>query len=227
MTEHDNADEVTRLRAEVERYQDRQARLADRLHDANNAARDMRARAESAEAALTRVRECAAELERDRDVCLEWIADRSRHVDPDHPTRLSAMADMLNQHASRIRAALDPASPATRPSPAPADDEALTVCIAHGCFVPCRKDGEHRLSVNPFWVKSVRDYQGSADQSLTWEPAWERTGTGAAPSEGHSEARCHADRDGDCNWSQCPQLRDGEPVASGRHCPLDIGDGGS
>jgi hypothetical protein len=64
----------------------------------------------------------------------------------------------------------------------------VTVCIAHGCFVPCRKDGEHRLSVNPFWVKSVRDYQGSADRSLTWEPAWERTRTGAAPSEGHSEA---------------------------------------
>jgi hypothetical protein len=32
---------------------------------------------------------------------------------------------------------------------------------------------------------------------------------------------CHADRDGDCSWSECPQLRDGEPVATGRHCPLD------
>ena len=34
--------------------------------------------------------------------------------------------------------------------------------------------------------------------------------------------RCAADRDGDCSHSQCPQLRDGEPVKSGRHCPLDV-----
>lgn len=32
---------------------------------------------------------------------------------------------------------------------------------------------------------------------------------------------CHADSDGDCEWSECPQLRDGEPKATGRHCPLD------
>lgn len=32
---------------------------------------------------------------------------------------------------------------------------------------------------------------------------------------------CHAARDGDCYWAECPQLRDGEPVATGRHCPLD------
>lgn len=38
----------------------------------------------------------------------------------------------------------------------------------------------------------------------------------AAPSAG-----CHAGNDGDCSWSACPQLRDGEPASSGRHCPLD------
>lgn len=27
--------------------------------------------------------------------------------------------------------------------------------------------------------------------------------------------------DGDCAWEGCPQLRDGEPEATGRHCPLD------
>lgn len=32
---------------------------------------------------------------------------------------------------------------------------------------------------------------------------------------------CQAGGDGDCKWSACPQLRDGEPAASGRHCPLD------
>jgi hypothetical protein len=33
--------------------------------------------------------------------------------------------------------------------------------------------------------------------------------------------RCAAARDGDCSHAQCPQLRDGEPRATGRHCPLD------
>jgi protein gp37 len=33
--------------------------------------------------------------------------------------------------------------------------------------------------------------------------------------------RCHADRDGDCNHPGCPQIRDGEPIKTGRHCPLD------
>ena len=31
---------------------------------------------------------------------------------------------------------------------------------------------------------------------------------------------CHAGRDGDCTWSGCPQLRDGEPKATGRNCPF-------
>lgn len=33
---------------------------------------------------------------------------------------------------------------------------------------------------------------------------------------------CQSDRDGYCKWSECPQLRDGEPEKSGRHCPLDL-----
>lgn len=38
----------------------------------------------------------------------------------------------------------------------------------------------------------------------------------AAPIE-----RCAAARDGECFHAQCPQLKDGEPVKSGRHCPID------
>jgi hypothetical protein len=33
---------------------------------------------------------------------------------------------------------------------------------------------------------------------------------------------CHANRDGECDWEHCPQLRDGEPIKTARHCPLDI-----
>ena len=33
--------------------------------------------------------------------------------------------------------------------------------------------------------------------------------------------RCHGSRDGECVAPSCPQLRDNEPAATGRHCPLD------
>jgi len=36
-----------------------------------------------------------------------------------------------------------------------------------------------------------------------------------------SITHCQADCDGDCAWEHCPQLRDNEPFATGRHCPLD------
>lgn len=49
------------------------------------------------------------------------------------------------------------------------------------------------------------------------------------PADGHvcstaELSRCHANRDGDCCHAECPQLRDGEPRATGRHCPLDVRD---
>ncbi len=40
-------------------------------------------------------------------------------------------------------------------------------------------------------------------------------------TEPEKENRCHAARDGDCIWQDCPQNRDGEPRKSGRHCPYD------
>lgn len=33
---------------------------------------------------------------------------------------------------------------------------------------------------------------------------------------------CHSAKDGECEWAHCPQIRDGEPDKSGRHCPLDL-----
>ena len=36
--------------------------------------------------------------------------------------------------------------------------------------------------------------------------------------------RCQADDDDECDYDRCPQLRDGEPAKSGRHCPLDVCD---
>lgn len=34
--------------------------------------------------------------------------------------------------------------------------------------------------------------------------------------------RCHAYDDGYCDWASCPQLRDGEPHASARPCPIGV-----
>jgi len=33
--------------------------------------------------------------------------------------------------------------------------------------------------------------------------------------------RCRSARDGECEWRECPQERDREPSATGRHCPYD------
>ena len=51
------------------------------------------------------------------------------------------------------------------------DPDALTVCIEHGRFVPCRREVGCYVSQNPYWVKAVRDYQTSTVPGLTWEPA--------------------------------------------------------
>lgn len=32
---------------------------------------------------------------------------------------------------------------------------------------------------------------------------------------------CHAGKDGECSWKECPQHRDKEPETTGRHCPRD------
>jgi hypothetical protein len=83
-------------------------------------------------------------------------------------------ADELTRLRAEVEDHLDELSPA--------DDEALTVCVTHLRFVPCRKDGEHRTSQHPDAVAAVRAYQDAPADD-------EGTGTGAAPSEGHSEAQ--------------------------------------
>jgi hypothetical protein len=34
-------------------------------------------------------------------------------------------------------------------------------------------------------------------------------------------AQCRGHEDGECHWEGCPQVKDGEPEKTGRHCPLD------
>lgn len=66
------------------------------------------------------------------------------------------------------------------------------------------------LAVAASWNKfAIRD-EREADRL-------EKTG-----AHGSLELHCHAQRDGECNWVHCPQVRDNEPHATGRHCPIDF-----
>lgn len=76
--------------------------------------------------------------------------------------------------------------------------------------------------------QAARRYAGTAAAALVALAARARTlggkgETGRSDGQGQPK-RCAADRDGDCSSAACPQLRDGEPHASGRHCPLDRGE---
>lgn len=54
-------------------------------------------------------------------------------------------------------------------------------------------------------------------------PSWETFSAVLALLSDSKEVtpdHCHAGMDGDCVWSGCPQERDGEPMKSGRNCPL-------
>lgn len=39
--------------------------------------------------------------------------------------------------------------------------------------------------------------------------------------EDERATQCRSESDGECWWGFCPQMRDEEPRATGRHCPLD------
>jgi hypothetical protein len=51
-------------------------------------------------------------------------------------------------------------------------------------------------------------------------PTTSRADALAPPPDQPMPERCHAAKDGEC-WEPCPQLRDGEPATTGRHCPVD------
>lgn len=51
---------------------------------------------------------------------------------------------------------------------------------------------------------------------------WEARQSRRAYYEDERATQCRAGSDGDCSWGSCPQERDGEPMATGRHCPLDL-----
>ena len=47
--------------------------------------------------------------------------------------------------------------------------DALTVCIEHGRFIPCRKAGDHEYTQSVFWVDTVRDYHAGIFGDAPWD----------------------------------------------------------
>ena len=116
-----------------------------------------------------------------------------------------------------------------------------TVCEKHKCM-----GGHNRLdfldetmTAQAAEIARLREALGFYANEENWIPRYVRHSQGSYSTEiplaaqdagdtaikalvtGKEGERCHADRDGECNDARCPQLRDGEPHKSGRHCPLD------
>src|SRR4026207_1265651 len=80
------------------------------------------------------------------------------------------------------------------------------------------------------WLRGLRSLraEGSADHARLHRAAgpqasgavFLRGDGGVSFSErGMGKGRSHGD--GECFWKDCPQLREGEPEKTGRHCPYD------
>jgi hypothetical protein len=94
--------------------------------------------------------------------------------------RLAAVMALADEE---IRAALDPASPATRPSPAPADDEGIS-------FEKILAAPVGQFDLRGDLLASVEAWTNAPSTTMSALPADdEGTRTGVAPSEGHSEAQ--------------------------------------
>ncbi len=65
-----------------------------------------------------------------------------------------------------------------------------------------------------------RAVSAAAAERRAAEAAWLTLVKPAVDEQRAKSGRCQADRDGDCSWSGCPQVRDGEPAKSHRCCPL-------
>ncbi|ENA3444740.1 hypothetical protein ABGN35_000050 [Yersinia enterocolitica] len=75
-----------------------------------------------------------------------------------------------------------------------------------------RLDVEHAIRVAGFTVKEDAT-------PIVIVPAPD--GVIMRPQSENPLERCAAGRDGECHHKGCPQLRDNEPMATGRHCPID------
>lgn len=78
-----------------------------------------------------------------------------------------------------------------------------------------------------WYVEAAEGARGAFPATQCWEAYGDEIYRAPAQEPGEQKGgaapltRCAAGRDGECGHAQCPQLRDGEPAKSSRHCPLD------
>lgn len=106
-------------------------------------------------------------------------------------------------------------------------EHARYVVICHRHNETEERYGVHRSGrIGQTLWNDEADFTGTKDECEKWiiraalRAAGIGAGVGLQPSSSYhsslSEKECHADRDGDCNWEGCPQLRNRQS-----HCPLD------
>jgi hypothetical protein len=94
-------------------------------------------------------------------------------------------------------------------------------------FVNQLKFGKGTNNCHPTWQTRYFDADGNvvADyrtkRAPVISPAAADAGQSSEAGDAVTLSRCAANRDGECAHTQCPRLRDNEPIVSGRHCPLD------
>ena len=88
--------------------------------------------------------------------------------------------------------------------------------MSHDTFVVTANYGNYAIAVKSVDISNPREWD--LIDPVSWRVV-EKFPLESKDSD--SGKHCHADSDGDCEWANCPQLRDGEPRATGRHCPLD------
>jgi len=138
--------------------------------------------------------------------------------------------DSLRDDAAALRRELD----ALRLSAAEAAGQARAECERLRADARRSDDECRRATLAAQVARSARGEAEGALARLRAVVAGRETARRGAVVEGRTTAPtrailpvyvnpgCHSDDDGDCVWSECPQLRDGEPKATGRHCPRDM-----
>lgn len=182
--------------AELEADNERLAKLADSTIEANAAAHGAESRAERAEADNTR-------LTADRAAMRGTLA------------HLIEFADMTGQGCAKQQEDARAVLSADHPG-----DKLLAVVSAAQKWRRERMKGVEQAKLALVALEDTLAALPSANpdsgEDGSTKPMW--FSNDGKPEE---EWVCQGSRDGDCVWPKCPQIRDGEPKRSGRHCPLD------
>lgn len=93
--------------------------------------------------------------------------------------------------------------------------------------VVCYQASDHVNLFGPVYYRRLEDFVAEVEPGryrftpeLAYWPADRPRPVAFEPLPAEPVVHCKAGRDHECNWRDCPQLRDGEPEKTGRSCPL-------